>query len=49
MLIPIWFDDSVLEEDAMAPPAACKSRATKSQVMKVRVYVLGLNRDRCSP
>jgi hypothetical protein len=42
---PIVSVEDVLPDEAMPPPAACKSSAKKSQLMKSRVYVRGLKKD----
>jgi hypothetical protein len=49
MFIPIWFDEAVLEPDAIAPPAACSSREMKSHGMNVIVYTRGAKRDSWAP
>lgn len=42
MLRPMSFIDWVSDEEAIAPPAACRSKQMKSIVQKMSVYVRGL-------
>ena len=49
MSLPILSSDELLfAPDAIPPPAACNRRAKKSNVIKSKVYVLGLKKETCS-